>query len=204
MNTKDLKRKLKRRGVEIYNKYFFNDVDTLNYIVECIDNNIEIDENQCQTIFNISNDYLIQIYELIMYYPNKLKEIKYIDNQIIDNLYNEFSDTINIMKLCSKTYNIRGKLSGLAQQRSKELNRECNIISEDIKLNTICPYLNIPINYNNNVASFDSPSLDRIDNSKGYTKDNIQVISHLANSMKSYATNEQLIEFSKNVLKLHC
>src|SRR5690606_37837321 len=77
MTTKEAKAKLKRRGKENYNKYFFNDIDTITYIINCIDNNIKIDEDKCQTIFNITDDYLIQIYELIMYYPNKLKEIKY-------------------------------------------------------------------------------------------------------------------------------
>lgn len=36
-----------------------------------------------------------------------------------------------------------------------------------------------------------SPSLDRFDNSKGYTKDNIRVISWRANSLKSDGTQEE-------------
>lgn len=37
-----------------------------------------------------------------------------------------------------------------------------------------------------------SPSLDRIDNSLGYTKDNVAIISHKANSMKNSCTIEEL------------
>jgi hypothetical protein len=37
-----------------------------------------------------------------------------------------------------------------------------------------------------------SPSLDRVDNSKGYTKDNVWVISQLANKMKNNASLDQL------------
>ncbi len=37
-----------------------------------------------------------------------------------------------------------------------------------------------------------SPSLDRIDNSKGYTKDNVRIISWRANALKSDATKTEL------------
>ena len=48
-----------------------------------------------------------------------------------------------------------------------------------------------------------SPSLDRIDSSRGYHWDNIQVISFLANRIKTNATDEELSTFSRNWLKLH-
>jgi hypothetical protein len=46
----------------------------------------------------------------------------------------------------------------------------------------------------------DSPSIDRKDNTKGYTKDNVWVISQLANQMKSNATPEQLRAFARWIL----
>jgi hypothetical protein len=47
-----------------------------------------------------------------------------------------------------------------------------------------------------------SPSIDRIDNTKGYIKGNVIVMSTLANAMKNKASFEQLKSFSTNILKL--
>ena len=45
-----------------------------------------------------------------------------------------------------------------------------------------------------------SPSLDRIDSTKGYIKGNVMMMSILANRMKNNATPEQLVKFSKFML----
>lgn len=50
-------------------------------------------------------------------------------------------------------------------------------------------------------GSENSCSLDRIDSSKGYIRENSQVISLLANQMKSNATREELILFSEYMLE---
>ena len=87
-----------------------------------------------------------------------------------------------------------------AKSRARYDNLEFDINLEDIKIPTHCPYLGVKI------EMFDkqhAASLDRIDSTKGYTKDNIQVISYLANRMKSNATKEQLIAFAKGVLAVH-
>jgi hypothetical protein len=94
----------------------------------------------------------------------------------------------------------RNKLSMLlysAKSRAKRFGREFSLDELDIVVPEVCPYLKIPFTKENGM------SLDRIDSSRGYTKDNVQVISRKANTMKNNATKEELIQFAKSVLELH-
>ena len=65
---------------------------------------------------------------------------------------------------------------------------------EDIpEIPKYCPVLGIEIKSNTTNAPLDSsPSLDRIDSSKGYIKGNVRIISNRANRIKSDATIEEL------------
>jgi hypothetical protein len=61
-----------------------------------------------------------------------------------------------------------------------------------------CPIFRIDLQRGNGVggAGEQSPTLDRIVNSKGYVPGNIQILSHKANSMKQDATPEELLMFA--------
>ncbi len=59
----------------------------------------------------------------------------------------------------------------------------------------ICPALKIKMNWGGSIQS--SPSLDRINNKKGYTKDNVVWISYRANTIKCDASSDQIIKVSK-------
>jgi len=88
-----------------------------------------------------------------------------------------------------------------AKHRSIKKGVPCTIIEEDIHIPAVCPVLGISIEKRFNAdgkkgAYPNSPSLDRIDNLKGYEKGNIQVISSKANSMKNSATPEELLQFA--------
>jgi len=106
-----------------------------------------------------------------------------------------------------KLINKEKTMLSYAKDRANKKGLEFNIEHTDIVIPNICPVLNIPIFYNRpgivKGPCINSPSLDRIDNSKGYIKGNIQVISHLANTMKASATREQLIKFAEWVLKVY-
>lgn len=84
-----------------------------------------------------------------------------------------------------------------AKRRAKKKGLEFSIKKEDVFLPDLCPVFNVPMIKGTIMA----PSLDRIDSSKGYVKDNVQVISTLANRMKSNATQEELEKFAKWILK---
>lgn len=86
-----------------------------------------------------------------------------------------------------------------AQSRAVKNDLEFNILESDIIVPEICPILEIPIFAGDKDNYANSPSLDRIDNSKGYVKDNIRVISMKANTMKSNASKELLLKFCKNI-----
>ena len=95
-----------------------------------------------------------------------------------------------------------------AKNRAKKKGFEFNIEEVDIIMPSTCPILDIPIFKELNIGerkgpTGNSPSLDRINNAKGYIKGNIQVISHKANTMKANATPEELIKFAKWILKTY-
>ena len=81
-------------------------------------------------------------------------------------------------------------------QSSKHI---CTITIEDIHIPDKCPYLQQPFDFTGKGSPW-TPTLDRIDSTKGYIKGNIQVLSWKANAMKSNATKEELILFAKAIL----
>jgi hypothetical protein len=96
-------------------------------------------------------------------------------------------------------------LCSMAKRRAKDKGLEFNIDRTDIDIPIICPILGIPIvkvyiKGKNPGPTSNSPSLDRIDNSKGYVKGNVRVISHKANTMKHNASPIELIRFAEWVL----
>jgi hypothetical protein len=96
-----------------------------------------------------------------------------------------------------KDFNYRLQmLLNASKQRASIKNREHSLTLEDIKElypeDGKCPVFGFDLEFNSAGFRETSPSIDRIDSSKGYTRDNIQIISWKANRLKAYATVEDL------------
>ena len=95
----------------------------------------------------------------------------------------------------SHEYRIKMLLSA-SKARARNKGREHSITIEDIyelwPPDNKCPVFGIELEWNSTGFRDTSPSIDRIDSLKGYTKENIQIISWKANRLKSSATIEDL------------
>jgi len=133
-----------------------------------------------------------------------------------DGVLRECTSCGNIFKITSKTVTLCGtcnssrvksespetKMWRRAKNRAKERNQEFDLDRSDVVIPDTCPILGIPLKMHMGKSGGlpDSPALDRVDNTKGYVKGNVQVISHLANCMKSSANNSELRKFAEWVL----
>lgn len=86
----------------------------------------------------------------------------------------------------------------LTKHSAKQRNLINTLVLEDIIIPKECPILKKPFIIGDRWYGY---SIDRIDNTKGYTNDNIKIISSLANTMKNSASFEELKSFSENILK---
>lgn len=69
-----------------------------------------------------------------------------------------------------------------AKQRAGLQGREFSIDVSDIVIPNYCPVLGIPLDWSDQQHT---PSVDRTDNTKGYVKGNVRVISFRANMLKN-------------------
>lgn len=113
----------------------------------------------------------------------------------------EFKTLIYTQKRESRLRNFVHSMWKAAKKRAKERELDFNIEESDIVIPKMCPILEVPLEFGTKSNYDYSPSLDRIDNTKGYIKGNIQVISKKANTMKNSATLQELETFCKNILR---
>jgi hypothetical protein len=106
----------------------------------------------------------------------------------------------------SKEWNAKNKDSLILKrlkERSIQKGLDFDLTVADIDVPLKCPVFGFDLHRNHKVPLFNSPSVDRVDPTKGYTKDNIQIISQLANAMKQNASPEQLLKFAEWIFKTY-
>ena len=123
---------------------------------------------------------------------------------------NNFYPVTNKMSICPscnvkrvQKYPAEARMLNRATQRSRKSGLECSIAISDIKIPETCPVLGMPLACHVGAPGGrpNSPALDRVDNAQGYVPGNVRVISHLANMMKSSASEEQLVRFAEWVIQ---
>jgi hypothetical protein len=131
-----------------------------------------------------------------------------------------------VQRICKSCYSIyRGKHERLEQIRARKRRPETRtkllweraryrakakgvpftIRVSDIVVPEICPILGHPLDTDIHEGAkrgprYNSPSLDRIDPTKGYVPGNVQVISNQANVMKNNASPSELRRFARWIL----
>lgn len=94
------------------------------------------------------------------------------------------------------------RMCELAKARAKIKHVAFTISVSDIVIPKTCPYIGIPIFTGEGKSCHNSPTLDRIVPSLGYTPGNIIVVSHQANATKGDATPSQLRSIANAVEKV--
>lgn len=138
------------------------------------------------------------------YYEKHKEKVKakanqyYKDNteKVLETVEKYRNENRELLRVKDKAYYRRStevRMLGAARHRAKTAGMEFNIEREDIKIPKYCPLLGVELKVadGQKVVKYNSPSLDRIDSSKGYIKGNVWVISMKANSMKSNSSFEE-------------
>lgn len=112
--------------------------------------------------------------------------------RIARQYYKDHKEEVKARMKASRAKNRPAEMLKTAKQRAEKHGWDFNIDEGDIVIPDICPILGIPLTMGEGHPIPNSPSLDRIDPTKGYVKGNVMVISHRANTIKSNATPEEL------------
>lgn len=124
-------------------------------------------------------------------------------------VFKKTSKTVTVCNRCNsnrvKSNSTESKMLARAKGRAKRNNLDFNIELQDLVVPKYCPILGLKLEEFRGACGGrpNSPALDRIDNSKGYVKGNVMVISHMANQMKSSANREELLKFAKWILSTY-
>jgi hypothetical protein len=149
--------------------------------------------------------YVINRLRRLNLMPPVGSELSEIQKEIINDVYLNWKNKNRnyfIVKYLHLT-SPEGRLLYRTYNTSQKDGFNYNLTIDDIIIPEYCPYLNIKLSTDpKDHKEPNYATVDRIESCKGYVKGNVQVISRKANMMKSLASQEQILQFSINALKL--
>ena len=153
---------------------------------------------ECMIFRQQKNEERIKARRKLYYEENKeniLKQMKVSSKK----WYEENKEEILRKDKASRHLNPEKTILISAKGRAKKNGLEFNMTISDIVIPKHCPiFTEIELIKNHNKVSYNSPSLDRVDNTKGYITGNVKIISNKANMLKNNGTLEdfkRLIEY---------
>lgn len=163
--------------------------------------NVVKKESVAQRVWRSKNKDYVQKYNSDYRKKNKKKLNEYSKKRYTEN--KEHQREID-RKWIQK--NPISRLVSWAKQRAKQEGLYFDLKVKDVPpIPEICPVALIPIcsSVGNKGPRDNSPSLDKVDNSKGYVSGNVRVISYKANRWKSdmsLADVERLVQYMKGFI----
>ena len=124
------------------------------------------------------------------YYQDNKEKIRDTQRKYTSNLY-------NIKKYTDISMPFLNKKIGYMKERSNDVTLTAEELLELIPKDLKCPVFGTKFSFGEGhkwKSKQNSMSVDRIDNNKGYHKDNIVIVSFKANTMKSSATLKELYQ----------
>lgn len=146
---------------------------------------------------------IIDFYQNIDNYKSNLSNIELIEQSRQKYSWHAIQDPVERSRLRRLEYknNVTDGMLSHARFRAKQFGREFNLTHSDIKIPKVCPIFGIPLEISgDNIET--SPSIDRIDNTKGYIAENIIIVSYKVNRAKGDSSIEDLIsirDFYRNL-----
>ena len=127
------------------------------------------------------------------YYKNNRDKIRQQHKDRYDKLREDPEAYANHLKSGRdwRKENLADNMLFQAKKRATDKGLEFDLELSDIVIPATCPVLGIKLERLDKRHA-GSPSLDRIDNTKGYVKGNVRVISWRANAIKKDATVEEI------------
>lgn len=110
------------------------------------------------------------------------------------------SEARRIRNETNRVFNRSRELINEIRVRARNTGLVCNITTDEFRLlydsATICPVFRTPLELNVGTHGPNSASVDRFDSTKGYTMDNINIISNRANKIKNDGTYLEHIQIA--------